>query len=265
MKTLVKIALTSSLSICLSTPLMAQVTQSGWSAADNIYDADEMQEAKEALQQGTGKQKTSFIQAERLEYRSSNNGDSLLWDMDAWYGSNTDKLWIKSEGHYDLDSDDFEEVEITALYSKAISPYFDLQAGIRHDISPNPSQTHAVFGLQGLAPYWFEVNSYAYISDNGNVTARVELEYELLLSQRLILQPRAELEVSFQDISQHNIASGFTNISSGLRLRYELAREFAPYIGVSWDKVLGDTATIAKQNGEATSSTSFVAGIRFWF
>ena len=262
MKLYIKIALFSALYFSLAGSPMAQESQTGWSAADAIYGADEMAQVRNAQQKDIN---LSFFQADRLEYRSSSQGNSMLWDMDARYGSQTRKLWIKTEGHYDLDNDKFEEAEITALYSKAISPYFDLQAGIRHDITPNPSQTYAVLGLQGLAPYWFEVSSYAYLSDNGDLSARIELEYELLLSQRLVLQPRAELEASFQNIPQHNISSGFTNINYGLRLRYEFKREFAPYIGVSWDNALSKTATLLRLDGEETKNTSFVAGIRFWF
>ncbi|MCF6328774.1 MAG: copper resistance protein B, partial [Henriciella sp.] len=149
-------------------------------------------------------------------------------------------------------------------WSKPISAFWVVQAGARYDFAPG-GRTHVVAGVQGLAPYWFEVDAAAFVSTNGDVTARVEAEYELLLTQRLILQPRTEINFSAQDIPELGVGSGITSIDAGLRLRYEFVREFAPYIGVSWQGSLGETADIIKANGGETDRTVVVLGIRAWY
>ena len=206
-----------------------------------------------------------LVLADRLEYQT-NEGDSLfLWDAQGWIGGDYNKLWVKTEGEYLFGSDRFEEVETQALYSRAIGRYWDVQAGVRHDFKPDPSRTYGVIGLQGLAPYWFEVDSALFVSDKGDVTARIEAEYDLLFTQRLILQPRAELNFAFQDVDELGIGSGLSTAELGLRLRYEIRREIAPYIGVSWTRSVGDTADFARGEGEDPGKVSFVAGIRLWF
>ncbi len=189
----------------------------------------------------------------------------LLWDAQAWVGGDLRKFWIKTEGEYSFDASEFEAVQVQALYSRAISPSFDLQIGLRHDFEPGPSTSYGVLGVQGLAPYWFEVDAAAYLSDAGDVTASIEAEYELLLTQRLVLQPRAELQFAAGEIAAHQLGSGLTESEIGLRLRYEIRREFAPYIGVEWHDLRGDTADIARLRGEPTSDRVIAAGIRFWF
>ena len=122
-----------------------------------------------------------------------------------------------------------------------------------------------MFGVQGLAPYWFEVDAAAFVSDDGDVSARLEAEYELFLTQKLILQPRAELDFAVQDVPELGIGSGLSTAEAGLRLRYEFRREFAPYIGVSWRRAFGETADFTRADGEDVESISFVAGLRLWF
>ena len=151
-----------------------------------------------------------------------------------------------------------------ALWSRAISPFWDLQAGVRYDLEPK-GRTHAAIGVQGLAPYWFEVDAAAFISHKGDITARTEVEYDLLLTQRLILQPRAEIEASAQDIEEIGIASGLTGFDLGLRLRYEIEREFAPYLGVEWQKALGGTADLTEAEGGDSDKIAIIAGVRAWF
>tara|TARA_R110002096_G_C14623882_1_gene724297 strand:- start:286 stop:1065 length:780 start_codon:yes stop_codon:yes gene_type:complete len=221
--------------------------------------------ALEALRHETGGQRQFFFQTDRFEYQSTDGEDGALWDINAWYGGRLNKLWIKSEAEYDLEEGAFEEARLEALWSRAITPYFDVQAGLAHDFEPGGNRSHAVLGLQGLAPYWFEVDGAAYLSNEGELTAGFEAEYELLLTQRLILQPRMELGWSAQDMPDLETGSGFTGVQAGLRLRYEVVRQFAPYVGVEWTRSLGDTADYARAAGEATESTALVAGVRIWF
>jgi len=137
--------------------------------------------------------------------------------------------------------------------------------GVRHDIQPSPSRTFAVFGVEGLAPLWFEVDAASFVSTDGDVSFRLEAEYDLLLTQRLILQPRIETNLAIQDAHKWGVGEGMNDIDLGLRLRYEIRREFAPYIGVSWNRKIGETATLARDEGENLDAVSFVAGIRMWF
>ncbi len=151
-----------------------------------------------------------------------------------------------------------------ALWSKAIGPYWDLQAGVRQDLA-GPATTHAVIGVQGLAPYMFEVDAALFLSHRGDLTAKIEGELDQRITQRLILQPRAELSLSAQDIPELGIGAGLDKAELGLRLRYEIVREFAPYIGIEQSWKAGGSADYARAKGEGTSATSLVAGIRFWF
>lgn len=234
-------------------------------AADAYYDPDEMAAAREALHEGMGGQTLYMIDGDRLEYRTNEGDPAVLWDVQGWVGGDLDKVWFKTEGEYLLDHDGFEEAEVQALYGRSISPYFDLQAGVRHDFRPRPSRSFGVIGVQGLAPYWFELDAAAFVSDDGDVSARIEAEYELPITQRLIIEPRTELNFTVQDVPALGIGSGLSTVDLGLRLRYEVVREFAPYVGVSWHRAVGETADFARRDGEDVSSVSFVAGIRFWY
>lgn len=242
-----------------SSPVFAQALPAGES------ESDEMAEARTELRREHGGLTTGMLQGERLEYGADDGDEVLLWDFQGWLGGDIRRLWIKTEGEYGMEPGRLEEGEIQALYSRAISPYFDLQAGIRHDFEPGPSRSYAVLGVQGLAPYWFELDTALFVSEEGDLSARVEAEYEILLTQRLIAQPRAELQVEAQEVPELGIGSGLSTVDFGLRLRYEIRREFAPYIGVSWTELLGGTADFARAAGEATSSRSVVAGLRFWY
>lgn len=198
------------------------------------------------------------------EFESSDgNGNPLSWDAQAWVGKDLSKLWFKTEGER-LDSET-EELEFQALYSRAISPYWDLQAGLRHDFEPAPQTSWAVLGLQGLAPYFFELESVFFLSEDGDLALRLKAEYELLLTQRLILTPEIEMDLYQDDISQLALGSGLSDISAGMRLRYEFRREFAPYVGINWQEKFGSTADYASLHGEEVSETKFVIGIRFWY
>jgi copper resistance protein B len=235
-----------------------------WSQADQYYDAEEMAAArKEVLHEG-GAQKTYYILFNQLEAQSANSSDDLYWNGQAWYGGDINKLWLKTEGRSPLNSRDVEDAELQALYSRAIAPYWDIQAGIRHDFEPD-SLDHAVVALHGLAPYFFEVDVSAFLSTDGDLTVRAELEYELLLTQKLILQPRIEANLSAQDIPERGLGDGLSNIDAGIRLRYEFLRELSTYIGVEWQHEFGDTKHIVEAAGGDAEQTVLVAGIRAWF
>ncbi|MCL4113356.1 UNVERIFIED_CONTAM: hypothetical protein GTU68_027544 [Idotea baltica] len=217
----------------------------------------------EVLHEG-GAQKTSYILFNQLEAQSANSSDDFYWNGQGWYGGDLNKLWFKTEGRSPLNSRDVEDAELQALYSRAIAPYWDIQAGIRHDFEPK-SLDHAVVALQGLAPYFFEVDISAFLSTDGDLTVRAELEYDLLLTQRLILQPRIEANFSAQDIAERDLGEGLNNIDTGVRLRYEFTREIAPYIGIEWQRSFGDTKRFIETAGGEPEQTVLVAGIRVWF
>jgi copper resistance protein B len=235
-----------------------------WSMADQYYDPVEMAKARKAMYKSAGSTPISFIMADRAETQFTNAEDSFVWDAQGWYGTDENKLWIKTEGEYSFSSDDIEDAEIQALWSKPVARFWDLQTGIRYDTNPK-GRTHAVLGLQGLAPYWFEVDAALFLSTKGDLTSRIETEYDLLLAQKIVLQPRLEVEFSAQDIPELNIGAGITNFDLGVRLRYEIKREFAPYIGVEWQKNVGETANFIRASGDDPDKFAFLIGIRAWY
>ncbi len=192
-----------------------------------------------------------FLKTDRLEAQT-NEGDGLfVWDAEGWVGGDYNKLWIKSEGEYLFEHNRLEAAEVQALYSRAITPFFDVQAGVRHDFKPDPSRTFGVLGIEGLAPYWFEIDAAGFVSDDGDVSARLEAEYDFLFTQRLILQPRVELNFAVQDVKKLGIGSGLSTAELGLRLRYEFVRQVAPYIGVSWTRLVGQDRGLRARRGRA--------------
>lgn len=205
------------------------------------------------------------FKADRFEYQAKDGEDTMLWDIQAWAGTDYNKIYIKSEGAWLTDKEKFEEVDVELLYSRNISTFWDLQAGLRHDVEPDPERTFAAFGFQGLAPYWFEVDATAYVSEDGDVSAGIEAEYELLLTQRLILQPRFETAIAVQEVKKYGVGQGINDITLGLRIRYEIHRQFAPYAGISWSRKLGETEDLARDEGEDREVTRYVTGVRFWF
>jgi copper resistance protein B len=206
----------------------------------------------------------TFLQVEQLEHRWNEGGNSIAWEADAWIGGDENKLWLKTEGERLLDGRT-EKAEGQALYSRMIAPFWDAQVGFRYDFDPNPERGFAVLGVNGLAPYFFEVDAAAFVSEDGDLSARFGAEYDLLLTQRLIVQPSLELNAAASDATRYGIKSGFNDIELGLRVRYEMRREFAPYVGISWERKLGGTADLARDEGEDIDNLAFVAGLRFWF
>ncbi|RKF22667.1 copper resistance protein B [Altericroceibacterium spongiae] len=232
-------------------------------AADEVVGAERMNSSRLNVMRQVSGMPVTWFQAERAEYRARKGGDGYLWDVQGYYGGDYDKLWLKSEGEGTF-GEKVEDAEIQALWSHAIGPWFDLQTGVRQDLT-GPTRTHATIGVQGLIPYEFEVDAAAFLSNKGDLTARIEAELDQRITQRLILQPRGEVELSAQDIPEAGIGAGLHKAELGLRLRYEFTREFAPYIGVEQEWKIGDSADYARAEGEDPSTTNYVAGIRFWF
>ena len=228
-------------------------------------DSPAMQEALHMNRMMHGDSLNFLLLGERFEQAEDDGVTSRLWEAQGWYGSDINKFWFKTEGAYDVDADATDHSEVQALYSRAIAPFWDLQAGVRRDDSGSASRTHAVLGLMGLAPYWFEVDAAAFLSEHGDVSARLETEYELRFTQKVILQPRLELNYSFADDPALGIGKGLSDVGFGLRLRYEVRREFAPYVGVDWSRAYGDTAALLRAAGRECEELKLIAGLRFWF
>ena len=207
----------------------------------------------------------AVFRGDRLEYQTAEGDEKLLWDLQAWAGSDYNKLWFKSEGTWLIDPETFEEAETELFFSRNIAKFWDLQTGVRHDFKPDPDRTFAALGFEGLAPYWFEIEATGYVSEDGDISAGFEAEYDLLLSQRLILQPRFETRIALQEVEKYGVGHGINDVELGARLRYEIRREFAPYVGVSWSRKIGETKDFAQEEGEDTDVISFVAGLRVWF
>ena len=232
-------------------------------AADAIWGADVMRASRAALKNDHGGQEFFWFQGDRVEYRPRDGADGYLWDVQGYYGGDIDKFWFKSEGEGAF-GESVEDAEVQGLWSHAIGPWWDFQTGIRQDLT-GPERTHFVFGAQGLAPYLFEVDAAAFVSNEGDITARIEGELDQRLTQRLILQPRVEIALAAQDIPELGIDAGLDHVEAGVRLRYEITPEFAPYVGLEQEWKVGGTADLARADGEGTATTSLVAGVRFWF
>ena len=205
-----------------------------------------------------------FVLLDRLEWREGRDASSILWDVQGWWGGDNHKLWLKAEGEKERGGRT-EESSIDVLYARRLTPFWFLQAGARTEERPGPRRTGAVIGIQGLAPYWFDVEADALIRSNGAVQLRLEGESDIFLGQRLILQPRAELRAASKRDPEREFGRGFTNAEVGVRLRYEIRREFAPYIGVSWTRALGETADFARASGRRVSEPAAVIGVRIWY
>lgn len=205
----------------------------------------------------------NYVLLDRLDTWDAAPGTGLEWKAVGWIGTDLNRLWIRSEGGRERGRN--EKADIEVLYGRSIAPWWDVVAGVRQDFAPGSSQTFAAIGVQGLAPYKFEVEATAYISPSGQTAARLEAEYDTLLTNRLILQWQAEAELHGKDDARRGIGSGLSTTEAGLRLRYEFTRQFAPYIGVVWERAYGGTADFRRAEGEDTNDTRFVAGLRIWF
>ena len=203
----------------------------------------------------------AYAQADRLEYQAEES--VTVWDLQGWYGGDYQRLWWKTEG--EISSGSVDDAEIQLLYSRAFSAFFDVQFGLRYEDLELTEQVSAVVGIQGLAPYSFEVDTALFVTDDGDVLFRGEFERDWLLTQRWIIQPRLEIGAAFDDAPERHVASGFNDLAAEIRLRYEISRKFAPSLGVSWQVALGDTGDLVEAAGGDKQITTLVVGLRFWF
>ncbi len=231
-------------------------------AADRFFGVDDMNRARGILRDEHGGALTYKIMGDMIEYRSQDGEDGYAWNGEAWFGGDIDRFVVKTEGE---GGDEIESAEVQALYSRAWDHVTDLQIGIRHDIEPNPSRTYLALGFETVLPYWFEVEGALFVGERGQVLGRLDGNYEFQITQRLVLQPRAEVNFAAKDDAAIGLGSGLSDVELGLRLRYEIQREFAPYIGVSWERKFGETADYARADGESVETTSFVVGLRAWY
>lgn len=233
-------------------------------AADAVFDPAIMAESREALRKENGAIQSHMILIDLAEYQARKGRDGYRWEGEAWFGGDINRLLLKAEGESNV-GEKVGDAELQALYSRAITPFWNAHVGVRYDIAPNPSRTYAVIGVEGITPYWFHLTGQMFLSDKGDVRARLEGSYDERITQKLILQPRAEINLAAQDMRAIGVGSGLSTLEVGARLRYEFKKEFAPYIGVEWSKKSGDTARYARLAGEDPNVVNFVAGIRFWF
>ena len=205
----------------------------------------------------------SLLLINRLEHWDGQHGTGQTWEASGWIGDNINRLWLRSEGERSGRRTEASDLEV--LYGRSVSPWWDVLVGVKQDFRPADSRTWAAIGIQGLAPYKFETSATAYVGDGGQLAATLEVEYELLLTNRLILQPLVEATLAARNEPEHGMGAGLNKVEAGLRLRYEFSRRFAPYIGISHERLFGDTADYHQAAGEHTRDTRCVAGVRVWF
>ena len=233
-------------------------------AADAVYGPQAMEMGRHHLRQFHGGQKLFQALFNIAEIQFHEGREAFGWDSEAWYGGDINRLWVKSEGEGEFGRS-VEKAEVQALYSRAVDPYFNIQGGIRYDFKPNPSRVYATFGFEGLAPSFFDVEGALFLSNKGELMARASGWYDQRITQRLILQPRAEVSFAAQRTREIGVGSGLSDAEIGLRLRYDIRREFAPYVGVQYRRAFGDTRRFLREEGEDAESWSLVTGIRVWF
>lgn len=232
-------------------------------AADGVFDPAAMARARAQLQAEHNGGTISKVMLNFGEILVRDGESGYRWDGEAWIGGDLNRLVLKTEG--EGAAGDLEAAEVQALYSRAISPYFDLQAGLRQDIEPTPRRGYVTVGFEGLAPYWFATEGAVFLSNKGELSARFEGSYDLRFTQRWILQPRAEVNLAARDVPEIGVGSGVSNLELDLRLRYQVRPEFAPYIGLSFERKFGATADFARALGEDAEATRVVFGLRAWF
>jgi copper resistance protein B len=204
-----------------------------------------------------------FVLFDQLEWQSLDGGDSGAWDTKGWVGGDRDRFWFRTEG--DVRDAQFAATQTHVLFGRSIARWWDIVAGIRQDVRPGPAQTWAAFGIQGIAPYWFDVQATGYVGGSGRTHVRVETEYDLLLTNRLVLQPMLETEIYGKSDPEHHFGAGLATLDVGLRLRYEIRREFAPYAGLVWSRKFFGTADLAEAAGETPAGWRLAMGVRTWF
>ena len=233
-------------------------------AADAFYGTQAMEMGRHHLQEFHGGQKLFQVLANVFDYQARTGRDGYEWDLEGWYGGDINRFWFKSDGEGDFGRS-LEKAEVQALYSRAIDPYFNLQGGLRYDFKPNPSRVYATIGVEGLAPNFFDVEGALFLSNKGELMARASGWYDQRITQRLILQPRAELNFAAQNSREIGVGAGLSDAEIGVRLRYDIRREFAPYVGVQYRRAFGKTARYLRDEGEDAAGWSLLTGIRMWF
>lgn len=205
----------------------------------------------------------SFVLVDQLEWQAGEGPNRVNLDARGWVGRDRDRLWFRAEG--DGEGARVGEAQAHVLYGRQFSRWWDVVAGIRQDFRPGSAQTWAAIGVQGLAPNWFEVQATAYVGPSGRTHARLEVGYELLVTNRLIVQPLVEAEVFGKSDPDRGIGAGLSTTDAGIRIRYEVRREFAPYVGVTWNQKWGTTGDFARGAGKPTGGARLVTGVRLWF
>lgn len=204
-----------------------------------------------------------YVLFDQLEWQASGDTKGGIWDVKSWVGGDVNRVWIHSEGASEGSS--LEEAEVHATYGRSVSRWWDVVAGVRQDFRPGPAQTWATVGIQGLAPQLFDVQATLYIGGSAATLARFEAEYDLLMTNRLVLQPLFEINIYGKAIPEREIGAGISSTEAGLRLRYEIRREFAPYVGLVWHRQFGGTADFSEAAGRDIGGWRFAAGLRTWF
>jgi copper resistance protein B len=233
-------------------------------AADAYYDPAQMARSREQLHKESGGMGNSMLLVDRLEWRPGPQADGYAWEVEGWVGGDIDRLAFNSEGE-GATGGKLEQAEVQIGWSHAIDPWLNLRVGARQDLPSGQRRTHAVVALEGMLPYWFHVEGQAFLSTKGETTARMEVSYDQRITQSLILQPSAEINLSAQDVPALGLGSGVTSAELGLRMRYEVVREFAPYVGINWERKLSQTARYVRAEGGSPHALRFVAGVRLWF
>lgn len=205
----------------------------------------------------------SHVVVERLEYRVQDGHDVGFVEGALVVGNDDHKVVLGIEAERDLDGGAFESTEVHVLYRRPVSDFFDVQGGIRHDLAPDPETTHLAVGLTGLLPQWVEFEGYAYVSDDGYVSVRLEAETEIFLTRHVFAQPLVEIDLNASENAAREIGAGFSKVEAGLRIHYVMSDGLRPYIGINYEAELGETADFARASGEDPDATSFVAGVRF--
>jgi copper resistance protein B len=208
-----------------------------------------------------------FALLDQLELAPGRDGRPVVLEATGWYGGDVNRLWVRAEGEQATEQRT-GDAEVELFYGRLVSPFWDALVGVRIDRrwgGRTATRAHLALGLEGLAPHWFELEPTLYLSHEGDVSARLEAEYDVLVTQRLVLQPRLETGVAIQDVPEFGVGSGLTDLELGARLRYEVRPELAPYLGLVWHRRLGDTADLARAAGEHASEVSVVAGLRAWY
>ncbi|MHC5538419.1 copper resistance protein B [Singulisphaera rosea] len=201
---------------------------------------------------------------DRMEYRTDGNHPTYLWDVDSWYGTDYDKLFIESEGQVATEGRT-KDANVEVYWNHTFATFWDTQLGLKHDFKPNDARTFLAAGVQGLAPYIFKVDATAYLSEDGDASAKLEVEHTFLLTQRLQVIPRLETNLALQDAPRYNTGSGFNDVELEMRVSYQITRKFAPYVGVNWRRDLGETASVKRADRSDINSTYFSTGLRVWF